>query len=425
MNARVRLASVVLAVLVAACAWYAFSTRDEALGARKALAARLSLAAGRTASLSALRQQVTAESGRGRTAGELISTAESAAVTDGERQALRALRTCLEQTGGCADAALIDAVAADELSALKLAWATVEAAEARVQREGRVALGVGVMALLALLALAVWRERPAPVASRRDDGEVQTLLRERLEALYSARTQLGDGARFGAFGELAAALTHGLKTPLAGISASLQLSQLKLGNAHAAQAELEEALRLTDALTEQLQRFLRAAGQVGPAQQRVDVNVVLDAVRAATSPEAVARNIQFSTRAAPAGSVIEIDTALVEMALRNLVENALAFGKRLELFAEVVAAPVRVGLDGAAPTAKKYVALAVVDDGPGLPSAARRTEPGVTTRASGSGLGLAIARRVAERHQGALTLDDVEGGGTRVALVLPLVEGDR
>ena len=41
------------------------------------------------------------------------------------------------------------------------------------------------------------------------------------------------------------------------------------------------------------------------------------------------------------------------------------------------------------------------------------------TRAAGSGLGLAIARRVAERHGGALTLEDREEGGARISLVLP------
>jgi two-component system nitrogen regulation sensor histidine kinase NtrY len=256
-----------------------------------------------------------------------------------------------------------------------------------------------------------------------DEVAVERLLRERLEALYAARSQLGDGARFGAFGELAAALSHGLKTPLAGISAAVQLAQLKLGEGNAARAELEEVVRLTEGLTEQVQRFLRAAGQVGPSRQRLPVQHFLTLVNEAYGAQALRRGVTLTTHDEAPGLEVEVDGSLLDMALRNLVENALAAAQgrapSVRLSARVSASPARVGLDGAPPAPGAFVALVVEDDGPGLPSAARRTEAGVSTRAAGSGLGLAIARRVAERHGGALLLEDREEGGARISLVLP------
>jgi two-component system nitrogen regulation sensor histidine kinase NtrY len=253
---------------------------------------------------------------------------------------------------------------------------------------------------------------------------MEDVLRERLEALYQAHSRLDDNARFAAFGELAAALSHGLKTPLAGVQASVQLAQLKLGEQNAAREELDEVVRLTEGLTEQVQRFLRAAGQVGPTRQRLELNALLGVLEKAYAEESKRRGITFTVNRTAAPVAVDADASLLDMAVRNLVENALAVvrgGQTVAVSAEPCAAPTRVGLDGQAPpVGTAFVALVVDDEGPGLPEAARRTQAGATTRESGSGLGLAIARRVAERHDGALVLEDRPGGGTRIRVVLPV-----
>jgi two-component system nitrogen regulation sensor histidine kinase NtrY len=70
-------------------------------------------------------------------------------------------------------------------------------------------------------------------------------------------------------------------------------------------------------------------------------------------------------------------------------------------------------------------AIAVEDNGPGLPRAERHrlVEPYVTTRAEGTGLGLAIVKKIMEDHGGDLRLEDSPAGGARVCLVFPLSEG--
>jgi two-component system nitrogen regulation sensor histidine kinase NtrY len=66
-------------------------------------------------------------------------------------------------------------------------------------------------------------------------------------------------------------------------------------------------------------------------------------------------------------------------------------------------------------------AFAVSDDGPGIPLdvRSRLSKPFHTTKTRGLGLGLAIARRVAEEHDGRLTIESEPGRGTIVALHLP------
>jgi signal transduction histidine kinase len=77
------------------------------------------------------------------------------------------------------------------------------------------------------------------------------------------------------------------------------------------------------------------------------------------------------------------------------------------------------------------VAIAIEDDGPGIPNAHKQTmfEPfvrGDTARGmndkAGFGLGLSIARAVIEAHRGSLTLLDREPHGLVALVILPQAE---
>jgi two-component system nitrogen regulation sensor histidine kinase NtrY len=65
--------------------------------------------------------------------------------------------------------------------------------------------------------------------------------------------------------------------------------------------------------------------------------------------------------------------------------------------------------------------LAVADDGPGVPAAARETVfvPNFSTKRAGSGLGLAIARRIVEDHGGEIRVEDNDPRGARFVVELP------
>lgn len=424
--------------LAAAGAATVVSAAQRALAARRALVSELSATLGRARSLDAAAQQVRAETGTARPAAELLTEAMSRARTGREKELLGQSLACVAD-GGCADAAAPIARAQEEDGkSVDALWAAVDEAEAALRQV--VPLGFALAILGVVVAAFAPRAAPpapeppaepessaAPPVPSGNTRAMEDMLRARLEALYQARNQLGENARFAAFGELAAALSHGLKTPLAGVLASVQLAQLKLGEASPAKAELEEIVRLTEGLTEQVQRFLRASGQVGPQRQRVTCGEVLEPIGRAYTAEAARRGVTFSVSGGTGAGAVEVDPSLLDMALRNLVENALAAvkgGQSVWLTCGESAPPARVGLDAAAPPeGARYLEFVVDDEGPGLPAAARRAEPGVTTRAQGSGLGLAIARRVAERHDGALVLEDRPGGGTRIRLVLPAAAG--
>lgn len=417
-----------VACVVAGCALLVTSAL-RAMKARRDLVSELSSTLGRVRSLDRVVQQVRVERGEATPAVTLLNEAVKTARTVREAALLEQSRGCFAD-GGCPDTVTTLELAQREGEApVTERWAEVDDAEKDTRVRFPAGLGLALVGLvLAALSGAGAPSRAPPAAAPPtapvQDHALEEMLRTRLEALYQANSRLDEASRFSAFGELAAALSHGLKTPLAGLLASVQLAQLKLGEGHAANAELDEVVRLTEGLSEQLHRFLRAAGQAGPTPRRLQVAEVLAGLATGSAAaEATRRGVRYVVRESPPGLVVEADAALLEMALRNLVENALVAvkpGQLVEVSAAPCPAPERVGLEGTAPApGTAFVALVVEDEGPGLPAATKRAEPGVTTRAHGSGLGLAIARRVAERHQGTLKVEDRPGGGARVSLILP------
>ena len=64
------------------------------------------------------------------------------------------------------------------------------------------------------------------------------------------------------------------------------------------------------------------------------------------------------------------------------------------------------------------------DSGPGVPQDLRERlfEPFTSGSDEGLGMGLAICRRIVDRHEGTIRVEDSELGGARFAVVLPLAE---
>ena len=100
-------------------------------------------------------------------------------------------------------------------------------------------------------------------------------------------------------------------------------------------------------------------------------------------------------------------------ALQNLLDNAIRYSTaKSEITCNVAAS------DG-------NVEISVEDEGPAIPPADRKriferfVRGGTGSRvAEGTGLGLAIVQRVAEIHQGTVSLDNPHGKGNRFTLHL-------
>jgi len=119
------------------------------------------------------------------------------------------------------------------------------------------------------------------------------------------------------------------------------------------------------------------------------------------------------TAAAPA-VVADVDAALVERVLANLVSNALRFApKGTPIAVEVTNAEARVVIE-------------VANRGPSIPpeKMSEIFEPFVKTddrpHSAGAGLGLAFCRLAVDLHGGTISVAEPEGGGARFRIELPV-----
>jgi signal transduction histidine kinase len=107
-----------------------------------------------------------------------------------------------------------------------------------------------------------------------------------------------------------------------------------------------------------------------------------------------------------------VDGVRLEEVVVNLIDNALKYSPR--------ETPIEVELSST-PAA---IRIAVRDRGPGIEIADRTRifEPfhrSSSTGVPGVGLGLHIAKQIVELHDGTLSVETPEGGGSRFVVIVP------
>lgn len=207
--------------------------------------------------------------------------------------------------------------------------------------------------------------------------------------------------------DVAAAVAHEFKTPIAGIRGALELLDEHGGTMRAEERQrfLGNAAADADRLARLVQRLLDLArADMTTIEAGAQADVVAAARRVADS----LRSEHF-TVVIDAGDVppARVTSAAIETILETVVENARQAG----------AARVTIAVAGQA-----GVEISIVDDGPGVAVAdlERIFEPFFTGRreAGGAGLGLAIARSLLAASGGTIVAERVAAGARfRIALL--------
>ena len=238
------------------------------------------------------------------------------------------------------------------------------------------------------------------------------------EALADQAATAGAAARDNAAKTaLLSAVSHDLRTPLAGIKAAIgSLRSTDVTWTRADEEELkavieESADRLESLIGNLLHLSRLQTGGVVAHAGRVDLRDVIPAViRQLPDPGRVAWTVE------PDAAWVLADPGLVDRVLGNVVENALRY--------QPATAPVHVTASHLA----DRVEIRVVDTGVGVPAEERERifepfqQPGDVPGGGGLGLGLAVARGLAEAMGGATTAEPTPGGGLTVVIALPVWE---
>jgi len=192
-----------------------------------------------------------------------------------------------------------------------------------------------------------------------------------------------------------AAAAHELRTPLATMQAITESSKAGDEPAEEALERVSRTLRGATATVEDLLLFARL--EAGRAAIRAE-SVRLDLLVEALLPEEPPSDLELDFQAEE--TVASVDPGLVEVAVRNLVDNAMRHG----------AGELRVRVEGNE--------VSIADRGEGYPAEILMNGPRRFQSRRGTGIGLATVAMIAELHGGKLELSNLRGrrGGALAVL---------
>jgi two-component system sensor histidine kinase CreC len=216
-------------------------------------------------------------------------------------------------------------------------------------------------------------------------------------------------------------LTHEIKSPVAAIRGAAELlhenmppeqREKFLGNIEA------ETVRIQEIVDRLLLLSAVEAKRALDDQKEINLETVTQRALASIAPQAEAKNISLATNLSDAACTVCADEFLLEKAILNLLQNAIAFAP--------AGGKVSIALQQRGDSCE----LRVEDNGPGIPDFAQArvferffSLPRPDTGKKSSGLGLAFVREVASLHRGTIELKNGETSGAIATLHLPRQAG--
>ncbi len=220
--------------------------------------------------------------------------------------------------------------------------------------------------------------------------------------------------------------SHELKTPVAGIQ--LLSEAIKSEASSLSDDTFSKGRELVTRLQDECTRLARLASDLlelsrvedpesGRAGTTVSMSELTDRVVSSLSPVANELGVAIKVNGSNEGEVLNVsgDKVGLEIAIFNLVENAIKYNKR----------GGQVTIDRS--TQDAQVSIGVSDTGLGIPDDEigriferfYRVDKARSKETGGTGLGLSIARHIVEQHNGSVSVTSTVGLGTTFTVRLP------
>ena len=256
------------------------------------------------------------------------------------------------------------------------------------------------------------RARMAPLAPRGgNEGGVVMLLQD-LTAVRRAEQMRVD---------FVANVSHELRTPLASLSGFIETLQGPARDDTVARDRFlvimaDQTLRMGRLVNDLLSLSRIELEEHNPPADRVDMAEMIAHTIDELEPVAGERDVHIVAKILDGLPPINGDPDQVAQVLRNLMENAIKYGRHGG------AVEVEATIEG------NTLGVSVRDDGEGIPSEHLhrlterfyRVDAARSRKAGGTGLGLAIVKHIVNRHRGRLLIQSTIGEGSRFTVFWPL-----
>jgi two-component system, NtrC family, sensor kinase len=235
------------------------------------------------------------------------------------------------------------------------------------------------------------------------------------------------GARTDMLGEIAGGFAHEIKTPLANISLSAELSYIDLASLETRQRSSEETLpELKQRMKDIMDQTVKASEKIEAIRQfskpgqvplgPVDIATVISGSRSLLDHLVNKSGADIRVQI-PAGiPLLRGNPKQLEIVFVNLIKNAIEAMQANAPAGTAKLLQITVREDGA------WIEVRVKDSGPGI----RKTdihhlfEAYFTTKGtSGTGVGLFLSQQVIKAHGGQIDVSSEEGQGTEFCIRLP------
>jgi signal transduction histidine kinase len=233
--------------------------------------------------------------------------------------------------------------------------------------------------------------------------------------------------RLATLGEMAAAIAHEVKNPLASIEVAAGILKRQLATQAEALETLDDIIKeakMANAIVVEVLEFVR------PIQLQVERVVLSEALKDSITlaeGKQARGTVTITTDLAPDVPDLLADPHQLRQLFSNLLANAFeALGGEGHVDIQATVVPGDEEPSGGQPEPPRVV-VSIHDTGPGIvPEDLERIfSPFFTTKPQGTGLGLAIVRKVVDAHDGHIDAISAPGRGATFRVTLPVVPSVR
>lgn len=238
-------------------------------------------------------------------------------------------------------------------------------------------------------------------------------MNEAMRVVQRLETQVLRSPRIEMMGKaMVAGLAHDLRNPLAVIHSCSQNCMEAERLPRSLRKNLvmiQESSQKANSLLRQFLDFVKSELN----RQSTDIHELLLRAWDSASLDAKSVPVNLETRFSPDLPFIFADPEKLERVFVNLFLNAL----------RAVASGGTITIQTRFLGPGKCVQIEIIDNGPGIPSSQRDRlfEPFFSTQKEGVGLGLFLCRSFIQDHQGEISIDGGDAGGTKVTVKLPVI----